>query len=177
MLYQPLDKQQEDKYRMLSQRRDGVVEINAASENSAQAQKTIRIPEVHIETEKYDTLNLQSEIRKNIEEIINATESEDVSEKMENIKTLVGDIPYLQVDEEEKEQLYETIDLPKVERSIEDHFKELLAEEYDGQVSIIVPDTAKKDDEQVEGQMTIDEILSDWEKTRRAAAVALEEAD
>ena len=49
-------------------------------------------------------------------------------------------------------------------------------EEYDGQMRILVPEGGIYEP-QITGQMTIEDVLAEWEKTRRAAAAALQEAE
>lgn len=179
MIYQPLDKMQEDKYRHFQQRRDGVTEIRANEilHSGEIVHETMAIPQVELPAERFNTVNLQAEIKKNIDEIMRATEAEAVSENMENIKTLVEEIPYLQVNEqsdaiaEEQKQAKQELD-----ESLKDTFNEYLAEEYDGQISLIVPES-KEVEQQVDGQMTIEDVMEEWEKTRRAAEAALQEAE
>lgn len=179
MIYQPLDKMQEDKYRHFQQRRDGVTEIRANEilHSGEIVQETMAIPQVELPAERFNTVNLQAEIKKNIDEIMRATEAEAVSENMENIKTLVEEIPYLQVNEqsdaiaEEQKQAKQELD-----ESLKDTFNEYLAEEYDGQISLLVPES-KEVEQQVDGQMTIEDVMDEWEKTRRAAEAALQEAE
>lgn len=179
MIYQPLDKMQEDKYRHFQQRRDGVTEIRANEilHSGEIVHETMAIPQVELPAERFNTVNLQAEIKKNIDEIMRATEAEAVSENMENIKTLVEEIPYLQVNEqsdaiaEEQKQAKQELD-----ESLKDTFNEYLAEEYDGQISLLVPES-KEVEQQVDGQMTIEDVMDEWEKTRRAAEAALQEAE
>ena len=179
MIYQPLDKMQEDKYRHFQQRRDGVTEIRANEilHSGEIVHETMAIPQVELPAERFNTVNLQAEIKKNIDEIMRATEAEAVSENMENIKTLVEEIPYLQVNEqsdaiaEEQKQAKQELD-----ESLKDTFNEYLAEEYDGQISLLVPES-KEVEQQVDGQMTIEDVMEDWEKTRRAAEAAFQEAE
>lgn len=179
MIYQPLDKMQEDKYRHFQQRRDGVTEIRANEilHSGEIVHETMAIPQVELPAECFNTVNLQAEIKKNIDEIMRATEAEAVSENMENIKTLVEEIPYLQVNEqsdaiaEEQKQAKQELD-----ESLKDTFNEYLAEEYDGQISLLVPES-KEVEQQVDGQMTIEDVMEEWEKTRRAAEAALQEAE
>lgn len=179
MIYQPLDKMQEDKYRHFQQRRDGVTEIRANEilHSGEIVHETMAIPQVELPAERFNTVNLQAEIKKNIDEIMRATEAEAVSENMENIKTLVEEIPYLQVNEqsdaiaEEQKQAKQELD-----ESLKDTFNEYLAEENDGQISLLVPES-KEVEQQVDGQMTIEDVMEEWEKTRRAAEAALQEAE
>ena len=52
----------------------------------------------------------------------------------------------------------------------------MLGEESDGQISLQIPeDTARE--QQVEGQMSIEEVLTEWEKTKRAAEAAIAAAE
>ncbi|MBR1571196.1 MAG: hypothetical protein IJ655_00500 [Lachnospiraceae bacterium] len=176
MIYQPLDKMQEDKYRSFQNKRDGITEIKANELLSSGeiVSKNIAIPSVELQAERFNTVNLQAEIKKNIDEIMKATEAGAVNENMENIKTLVEEIPYLQVSEEPVEK-----PVVKEQQNIEslmDTFKGYLAEEYDGQMSLLVPEP-KEIEEQIEGQMTIEDVMAEWEKTKRAAEATLQDAE
>lgn len=172
MLYQPLDKVQEDKYRSLQQKKDGIVEITpkpvAESSEILPAIANIKLPEG---PERFDTINLQAEIKKSIDEIMKATDTGEVSENVEAIKTLVEEIPYLQVTEEEAPVAEETDKF-----SVNDTFQQYLEEGYDGQISLILDDESTETEEQIEGQMTIEDVLAEWEKTKRAAEAAMEDA-
>ena len=178
MCYQPLDEMQEDKYRAIKAKQDGVTEIRPGEEASGEKlESTIRIPEIQAPIEKFDTINLQAEIRKSIEEIMDAQASETVTENMENIKSLVEDIPYLQPDKAATGSLPEEIEKEEaINKEIQQRFRALLAEEYDGQVSLVIPER-QEGEEQIEGQITIDEMLEIWEKMRRAASITLQEAE
>ena len=143
MIYQPLDKMQEDKYRHFQNKRDGITEIQANEVlNSGEiVQQTIAIPQVQVTPERFNTVNLQAEIKKNIDEIMRATEEEAVSENMENIKSLVEEIPYLQVNPQDETMALEQQANKELDASIRDTFQEYLAEEYDGQMSLLVPES------------------------------------
>lgn len=176
MIYQPLDKMQEDKYRSFQNKRDGITEIKANEFLSSGeiVSKNIAIPSVEIQAERFNTINLQAEIKKNIDEIMKATEAGAVNENMENIKTLVEEIPYLQVSEEPEEK--PVVKEQHNTESLMDTFKGYLAEEYDGQMSLLVPEP-KEIEEQIEGQMTIEDVMAEWEKTKRAAEATLQDAE
>ncbi|MBQ2089859.1 MAG: hypothetical protein II472_06515 [Lachnospiraceae bacterium] len=176
MIYQPLDKMQEDKYRSFQNKRDGITEIKANELLSSGeiVSKNIAIPSVEIQAERFNTINLQAEIKKNIDEIMKATEAGAVNENMENIKTLVEEIPYLQVSEEPEEK--PVVKEQHNTESLMDTFKGYLAEEYDGQMSLLVPEP-KEIEEQIEGQMTIEDVMAEWEKTKRAAEATLQDAE
>ena len=63
--------------------------------------ETVQIPRVKTNTEKFNTVNLQKELAKSMQQIMDATEKETVSDTMDNIKKMVEDIPYLQMPREE----------------------------------------------------------------------------
>ena len=52
---------------------------------------------------KFNTQNLQEELARSMQQIMNATEKETVSDTMDNIKKIVNDIPYLNADPEQEE--------------------------------------------------------------------------
>lgn len=183
MLYQPLTRQQEEKYRQFRQKKDGVVEITPGEkfESGEIVNETVQIPKVKLSPERFNTQNLQEELQKSMQQIMEATEKEAVDDGMDSIKKLVEDIPYLQIPKEEA-VLQETAELPHIETdaeiddSLKTNFRELLAEDYDGQMSLFVPESGHLEP-QVSGQMSIEDVLAEWEKTRRAAEVALQEAE
>lgn len=178
MLYQPLDKQQEDKYRHFQQKKDGITEVAVGEEflSGEIVPKTIAIPEVAVSPERFNTVNLQAEIKKNIDEIMQATEAGEISENMENIKSLVEEIPYLQVRREPEEiRREQEREEEEISSSIKDVFQEYLEEDYDGQISMLVPEE-NQPEAQVRGQMTIEDVMNEWERTKRAAEAALMEA-
>lgn len=183
MLYQPLTRQQEEKYRQFRQRKDGVVEVTPEEEleSGEIVNETLQIPNVKLSPERFNTQNLQEELQKSMLQIMEATEKEEVADSMDNIKKLVEEIPYLQIPNEEI-PLEQTAELPHIETdaeiddSLKTNFKELLAEDGDGQMSLLVPERGMIES-QITGQISIDEVLAEWEKTKRAAEAALQEAE
>ena len=182
MLYQPLNKVQEEKYRSFKQRRDGVVEVRPTDtlESGEIVKETVQIPQVTTNASKFNTVNLQQELAKSMQQIMDATEKETVNDQMDNIKKIVEEIPYLAMPTEEKseenlEEKYGHIETDEeIDGSLKINFQELLAEDRDGQISMMVPERALE--KQITGQMNIEDILEEWERTRRAAEAALEEA-
>lgn len=170
MLYQPLTKSQEDKYRTLKQGRDGVKEVYPYR---TEAVRTMEIPAVSENIEKFNTTNLQEELAKSMQQILDATEKETVEDTMDNIKKMVEEIPYLQIqhtqDAKEQAPYIETDE--EIDGSLQINFKEMLAEDQDGQYSLMVEGEAKEP--QIHGQMSIEDVLSEWERTKRAAEAAL----
>lgn len=181
MLYHPLDKIQEDKYRQIQQKKDGITEIYPGEEfgTSEILHKPILIPEVEVSADKYNTINLQAEIKKNIEEIMQATESAEIDENLEAIKGLVEDLPFLQIQDEEPRQnpKEQTEDEKKLDETLKMNFQEYLTEAHDGQVSFILPEDSGERETPIRGQVTIEEVMANWEKTRAAAKAALDEAE
>ena len=157
MLYQPLTKQQ-DKYRTFRQRHDGVVEVRPEDplESGEIIPEPVQIKDVKMSAERFNTQNLQEELQRSMQEIMNATEKEAVNDTMDNIKKLVEDIPYLQIpsekeEEPQEEEVYQHIETDEeIDNSLKSNFQEMLVDE-DG--------------------------LAEWEKTKRAAEAALQEAE
>lgn len=174
MLYQPLTKSQEDKYRSFRQYRDGVKEIRPEADAPS-----VTIPLVQENVEKYNTTNLQEELAKSMQQIMDATEKETVDDAMDGIKKMVGEIPYLQVPADAKKEAEEEAAHMETEAKIDDalrvNFKEILAEDNDGQLNMHTEGDAQEP--QVNAQMSIHDALSGWEKTKRAAEAALQMAD
>ena len=174
MLYQPLTKQQEEKYRQFRQKRDGVVEVrpNDMLNSGEIVSEVVKIPQVTMNASRFNTVNLQNELAKNMQQIMDATEKEEVNDSMDAIKKMVEEIPYLQ-----KEEKYGHIETDEeIDGSLKINFKEMLAEDSDGQISLYVPKDPMVE-RQITGQMSIQEVLEEWEKTKRAAEAALQEAE
>lgn len=108
---------------------------------------------------------------------MNATEKEAVNDTMDNIKKLVEDIPYLQIpsekeEEPQEEEVYQHIETDEeIDNSLKSNFQEMLVDE-DGQMSLYMQG-GRVAEPQVSGQMSIEDVLAEWEKTKRAAEAAL----
>ena len=183
MLYQPLTKQQEEKYRTFRQRHDGVVEVRPEDplESGEIIPEPVQIKDVKMSAERFNTQNLQEELQRSMQEIMNATEKEAVNDTMDNIKKLVEDIPYLQIpsekeEEPQEEEVYQHIETDEeIDNSLKSNFQEMLVDE-DGQMSLYMQG-GRVAEPQVSGQMSIEDVLAEWEKTKRAAEAALQEAE
>ena len=183
MLYQPLTKQQEDKYRTFRQRHDGVVEVRPEDplESGEIIPEPVQIKDVKMSAERFNTQNLQEELQRSMQEIMNATEKEAVNDTMDNIKKLVEDIPYLQIpsekeEEPQEEEVYQHIETDEeIDNSLKSNFQEMLVDE-DGQMSLYMQG-GRVAEPQVSGQMSLEDVLAEWEKTKRAAEAALQEAE
>ena len=184
MLYQPLTKTQEEKYRSFRQARDskdGMTHINVEEMQRAgeYAHDPVAIPQVSINPEKFNTVNLQEEIAKGMQQIIDATEKETVTDTLDNINKMVEEIPYLKIPQGESNPVETDAHIEtdeEIDGSLKINFKEMLGEDSDGQMSMMTDDRMQVE-RQITGQITIEEVLEEWEKTKRAAEAALEEAN
>ena len=57
-----------------------------------------------------------------------------------------------------------SVDMSKVDPP--EKYGRLLSQEYDGQISLVVPET-EKIEKQITGQMSLEDILAEWEKTKK----------
>ena len=179
MLYQPLNKYQEEKYRQFKMSRGEPVEEAAEQPESEEiVQEAVPIPDITSNTGRFNTLNLQEELAKSMQQILDADTRETVTDTMDNIKKMVEEIPYLQVSQEQEEPVpeeerYGHIETDEeIDGSLKNDFQEMLAEDRDGQISLSVPGGGWHEP-QINGQINIEDVLTEWEKTRRAAEAAM----
>ena len=253
MLYEPLTEQQEKKYRLFKQNQKGVVEVRPEDdlESGEIIAEPVEIPKVKMSPDRFNTLNLQEQLRESMREIMQATEKEKVDDTMNNIKKLVEDVPYLTLPEEMKEAPEAAV--PEIQMPVEEASQETGADEawperaeendsqkesdasdvdIDGQITYVDNDEdettdaedaekAAVDEDKVDPeaedqpevpaddpevtasaepqtdveaagqeaseevpaerpfdtQMSIEEILAQWEKTRQAAESAIQEVE
>lgn len=182
MLYQPLTKAQEDKYNQFCHEKEGKTFIRSDEMERAGeiGHESVIIPKVTLNPSRFNTVNLQKEIVKGIQQIMDATEKETVVGTMDNIKKIAEEIPYLQLPTEEelaeKERAANIATDEEIDHTLKLNFQELLGEDADGQLSLLVREKAMLE-RQITGQITISEVLEDWEKTKRAAELVLQEAE
>ncbi len=181
MHYQPLTKMQEEKYRMFRQRRAGVIEVKPDDflESGEIINETVQIPSVVTNPGRFNTANLQNEIAKGMQQIINAKKKETVSDAMDNIKKLVEDIPYLSMPTQggnEQRQATESVD-DEIDRQLDKRLNMMLHEPKRGHFVEPEADAGAPEPEKPMSTMTIEEVLAEWEKTKQAAKSALQEAD
>ena len=182
MLYQPLTKTQEEKYYLFRHEKEGKTVIDAeVMERAGEfAREPVAIPQVTLNPSRFNTMNLQEEIVKGMQQIMEATEKETVVGTMDSIKKIAEEIPYLQLPTEEElaareAELHIETD-EEIDGSLRINFQELLGEESDGQISFVMKERAQLE-KQITGQMSIADVLEEWEKTKRAAETALQEAE
>ena len=194
MLYQPLTKAQEEKYRRFKAEREKpaktkdtaeVTEIGAMEmvKGGEIVHDDVTIPQITVNQEKFNTVNLQQEIAKGMQQIMEAKGKNEVADTMDTIKKIVEDIPYLKLEKEQEDddvkQPEETEHIAtdeEIDGSLKLNFKELLGEDADGQMSMVMSEKTQLE-HQITGQMSIQDVLEEWEKTRHAAEIALREAE
>ncbi len=177
--FQPLTASQEEKYQsLLSQR--GMVEINIPQKGEASADQVsandeeVPSPDLIVTATKFNTQNLQAEISRSMQQIMEATEENTVRDRLNSIKKIVQDIPYLEGAEEvaasKREQIQEEVD-----QGLKSDFQEKLVEE-----TVYGHSTIQNEgmlfQEDTSG-MSIEEILADWEKTKVVAKEAMAAAE
>ncbi|MCC8029583.1 MAG: hypothetical protein LIO75_07300 [Lachnospiraceae bacterium] len=175
--FQPLTVSQEEKYRKLRSRR-GMVEVNVPKKVEANISAESGLPEIKVTASKFNTQNLQEELAKSMAQIMSATEKETVKDSMAAIKKIVQDIPYLNAESGKEDG--SVFDRDKINEQVDEDlkadFKELLEEDADGQIRLQIPESTI-DEQQVAGQMSIEEVLTEWEKTKHAAEAAIAAAE
>lgn len=193
MLYQPLTKAQEEKYRRFKAEKEKPAKIKDEAEvteigamemvkGGEIVHDDVTIPQITVNQEKFNTVNLQQEIAKGMQQIMEAKGKNEVADTMDTIKKIVEDIPYLKLEKEQEEyvqQPEETEHIAKdeeIDGSLKLNFKELLGEDADGQMSMVMSEKTQLE-HQITGQMSIQDVLEEWEKTRHAAEIALKEAE
>lgn len=192
MLYQPLTKAQEEKYRRFKAEKEKpakikddaeVTEIGAMEmvKGGEIVHDDVTIPQITVNQEKFNTVNLQQEIAKGMQQIIEAKGKNEVADTMDTIKKIVEDIPYLKLEKEQEEYVQQPEETEhiatdeEIDGSLKLNFKELLGEDADGQMSMVMSEKTQLE-HQITGQMSIQDVLEEWEKTRHAAEIALKEA-
>ena len=193
MLYQPLTKAQEEKYRRFRAEKEKPAKIKDEAEvteigamemvkGGEIVHDDVTIPQITVNQEKFNTVNLQQEIAKGMQQIMEAKGKNEVADTMDTIKKIVEDIPYLKLEKEQEEyaqQPEETEHIAtdeEIDGSLKLNFKELLGEDADGQMSMVMSEKTQLE-HQITGQMSIQDVLEEWEKTRHAAEIALKEAE
>ena len=181
-MYQPLTKAQEEKYYLFRQAKEGktIIDSKAMEKAGEFVHDPVAIPQVTLSPSRFNTTNLQEEIVKGMQQIMEATEKETVVGTMDNIKKIVEEIPYLELPTEEelveREKALHIETDEEIDGSLRINFQEMLGEESDGQISLVMKERALLE-KQITGQMSIQDVLEEWEKTKRAAEAALYEAE
>ena len=206
MLYQPLTKTQEEKYRQFKLEKENISRENkkeAEPESETDEDELteigamemvkggeivhddVKIPQITVNQEKFNTVNLQEEIAKGMKQIMDAKGKNEVADTMDNIKKIVEEIPFLKFlkdkddgkkSEQPSDEEQHIATDEEIDSSLRMNFKELLGEDSDGQMSMVINEKTQLE-HQITGQMSIQDVLDEWEKTKRAAETALNEAN
>ena len=206
MLYQPLTKTQEEKYRQFKLEKENISRENKKEEEPESetdedelteigamemvkggeiVHDDVKIPQITVNQEKFNTVNLQEEIAKGMKQIMDAKGKNEVADTMDNIKKIVEEIPFLKFlkdkddgkkSEQPSDEEQHIATDEEIDSSLRMNFKELLGEDSDGQMSMVINEKTQLE-HQITGQMSIQDVLDEWEKTKRAAETALNEAN
>ena len=169
-LHQPLTPSQQKKFDAYMMRRQGLrvpeepekdAVSGAAQKRTASGGQEMDIRVKTMDVGKYNTLNLQKELAASMKELMHEGRAAAAS----------GQAP---MGQEAAEQAYagpETAaaepPLPEMEEaSSQMNYDNYLAQEYDGQISMVVPEEQPVE-KQITGQMKLDDIMRSWEKVKR----------
>ena len=169
-LHQPLTPSQQKKFDAYMMRRQGLrvpeepekdAASGAAQKRTASGGQEMDIRVKTMDVGKYNTLNLQKELAASMKELMHEGRTAAAS----------GQAP---MGQEAAEQAYagpETAavepPLPEMEEaSSQMNYDNYLAQEYDGQISMVVPEEQPVE-KQITGQMKLDDIMRSWEKVKR----------
>lgn len=150
-----------------------------------------------IKVGKYDTINLQKELAESMKELMAASEGQQMNDlPMEEVpkdEEELGDVtkalvaPLLAETEEMpilndeiqqtgqetaavEEVFFEdsTVEMQPIQEvsPVDPNLAKILSQEYDGQISIVVPE-GETLEKQITGQMSIEDILTEWEKMKK----------
>ena len=171
LLFQPLTGVQEEKYKEFCHRREGKTEIRPQEMERAGecVHHSVVIPQVTLNPERFNTVNLQEEIVKGMQELIeNAEENNDV-ETIEVIRKLT-----------EQKQVQPENDLKEVNEShvvvSQNQLYQVLREDADGQFCFILHEKAILEG-QIIGQRSIADVLEELEQKQENSNVKDTEED
>lgn len=183
MIYSPLTPSQEQLYHTMQKAKQGITEIRPG-EQFMSGEIVTEVKEIHEVTynaDKYNTKNLQEELAKGMQQIKNATLRKEIDSTMENIRKRLTEAPP-EIGERITGQLptQESYDVQyasdkEIDQSLGEIYQQIL-EEYDGQMSLNVPDGGNGEGP-IAGQVTIDDVMGSWNRTSMAAEMAMREVE
>ncbi len=150
--------------------KESVVEVRPGEmlESGEIVNNTVKIPNVRLSSDRFNTQSLQDIVKFGMRTIRGATREDDISTGMAMIKQAVEEVPNMHI----------TSDLPRVERSevsaaevyAENHpdYNQMLAEDPQGQFSFVVPEQ-RMIERQITGQISIGDLLEEWEHAQEEA--------
>ncbi len=180
MHYQPLTKQQEDKYRLFRQKRTGVIEVrpNDFLESGEIVNEIVEIPAVSTNTGQYNTANLQEEIAKGIQQM--ASSAQYGPDMEGSVRQLAEENPYLSFPKEQNQKAARIRRLVKMQETAD-----LVFGSDSGFWGAADPasgggagyeETEDEPEESPPRTMSFEEIQAEWEKTKLAMQNVLQEA-
>lgn len=188
MLHQPLTKAQETKYKLFhredSAKENENLEVQMPQDTKEEMveetkedikdkmSKAMEVQQVALDSNKFNTLNLQDEIVKGMQELMENAEKEQTVQKTDSLKEITKELPYLNFSADGKLITDETTDEIGDEPT---NLKGILKEETDGQMSLVMKERALLE-KQITGQMNITDVLAELEKTKQAAEEMLQKA-
>lgn len=203
MLYHPLSKAQEDKYLSFRIKREQAEaeekRLEEERKKEKEAQEKVKKENEAVESERnkldeseesddqeiqeetedtpVDAATLQQKLTDSMERIMQVKEPAELSATMADVKKIAQKIPYLKLDHKTTTGLDEDKLKEQIDHSLKDDFEEFLADDSEPEPSIEVPTSPLVEDDKKDGQMSIAEVLAEWEKTKRAAEAAIAVAE
>ncbi len=172
MLHQPLTPEQQQKYDYRFQPRHEQVQLReeADKEQAADGKESEQSREFDfqvktVDVSQFNTINLQKELAEGLKEVLGEEEAaiaEPVIQPTPDTEVFFGETDEMEGIEAE-ENLFESGQRPR------DPFEEALSMEPDGQISLVVPEIPQEE-EQITGQMSIEDIMREWERLKKEAA-------
>lgn len=170
---------------------------NEESKYDIMTMPTTELPEVKtVDVGQYNTLNLQRELAESMKEVLEketpepsiaeriiapllqetgeissqeinryTEETQEENEPEEsNYEEVVKEEQHYVETPEQQNTNQKNISVSYVQPSVYDN---VLAQEYDGQISLVVPDV-KKVEKQITGQLSIEDVMAEWERMKKS---------
>ena len=171
-LYRPLTKAQEEKYKGLYPSQKETIPSEAKEKKPSYKSPTV------LSSELCNTINLQAEILKEIQELMEHAQDKNDAQTIEAIKKLTEEIPYIKFSDEQKDIFKNVIEIQQKEMkevSSKENLHNLLGQDADGQMHLLVGEESESQ-KQIEGQMNIHDVLGELEdKNETDKQVVLQE--
>ena len=171
-LYRPLTKAQQEKYKAFYQPQKETIVSVARDKKPSYKSPTV------LSSDLCNTINIQAEILKEIQELMERAEDKNNAQTIEAIKRLTEEIPYIELSNEQKDILKNVIEVQKKEMNevlSKDNLHNFLGQDADGQMHLLVGEKSESQ-KQIEGQMNIQDVLGGLEnKNETNKQVVLQE--
>ena len=147
------------------------VEESELSEDEALAMAALEAT-LSVDTEEEDTAEESEEAadeeisEETVEEVLAEEEADDVSDQSTKIYKPITDEMIMQATKENfKPKMQELKESMTAKLPVE--MARMLSQEYDGQISLVVPETEQVE-KQITGQLNIIDVMAEWEKIKKA---------